>query len=209
MVTTRDEEPEVIEPMLYFTSDCHLNHDNIIEYAHRPFADIDGMNAAIIDNINKTVGIDDTLWVIGDFCMGREKIQNTSVFLSRISCKDVNLVLGNHDPRGHDDELLAAGFASISDYVEMRIGNKHQNGVLFHYGITSWNGMARGSYMLHGHIHSTPMYNMQNKRDGLRRYDVGVDANGYAPVSADSIIRFFSDMKSFDGGVPDHSVLLA
>ena len=36
-------------------------------------------------------------------------------------------------------------------------------------------------------------YNFQNKMDGIRRYDVGVDANNFYPVSVGQIIRFFED----------------
>ena len=35
---------------------------------------------------------------------------------------------------------------------------------------------------MHGHIHAREEYNFQNKADGIRRYDVGVDANDYYPA---------------------------
>jgi calcineurin-like phosphoesterase family protein len=76
-----------------------------------------------------------------------------------------------------------------------------------------WDRAYHGSYMLHGHIHSMPAgeqrvglpappdrdgggfglrgYNERNRELGIRRYDVGVDANGYAPVSAEEIVAFF------------------
>jgi calcineurin-like phosphoesterase family protein len=78
-----------------------------------------------------------------------------------------------------------------------------------------WDRAFHGSYMLHGHIHSLPAeggaaglpapadrsnggfglrgYNEWNRDHGVRRYDVGVDANGYAPVSAEQIVAFFPD----------------
>ena len=56
--------------MIYFTSDLHLNHARIIELANRPFGSVEEMNDTIIGNINDTVGADDTLWVLGDVCMG-------------------------------------------------------------------------------------------------------------------------------------------
>lgn len=45
--------------------------------------------------------------------------------------------------------------------------------------------------MLHGHIHSTGEYNERNRVEGIRRYDVGVDANHFYPVSLDEIWEFF------------------
>ena len=64
--------------------------------------------------------------------------------------------------------------------------------VLFHYPILEWNGYRKGAIMLHGHQHNHKDYNSKNRRDGIMRYDVGVDANDMAPVSAEEIIRFFS-----------------
>ena len=87
--------------------------------------------------------------------------------------------------------------------------------VLSHYPMLDWDRMYHGSYMLHGHIHSWPAgdaakfvgprfvthehgllgYNGWNRANGIRRYDVGVDANGYAPVSMDDIVAFFEGME--------------
>ena len=49
----------------------------------------------------------------------------------------------------------------------------------------------RGSFHLHGHIHSKGDYNLQQKREGILRYDVGVDANQFYPVSIEQIKEFF------------------
>lgn len=68
--------------------------------------------------------------------------------------------------------------------------------VLCHYPIADWNGQRQGSYMLHGHIHSRgDAYNRQQREAGLLRYDVGVDANGYAPVSIGQIDEWFAGIE--------------
>lgn len=56
--------------------------------------------------------------------------------------------------------------------------------VMCHYPLLTWDKAHHGSYMLHGHVHSTVPVN-----DTHRRYDVGVDANDYAPVSWEYIKR--------------------
>lgn len=68
------------------------------------------------------------------------------------------------------------------------------NGICFalmHYPMLSWPNANRGSIQLHGHIHSYADYNLQNRKDGIRRYDVGVDANGFKPVAVKDVIDFF------------------
>ena len=52
--------------MTYFTSDLHFGHSNIIKLCNRPFADVESMDAALIENWNKKVKKNDTVYVLGD-----------------------------------------------------------------------------------------------------------------------------------------------
>lgn len=74
----------------------------------------------------------------------------------------------------------------------IRMQNRHIS--LMHYPMLSWPRSHHGSIMLHGHIHADATYNLQNREEGIKRYDVGVDANNYMPVSMKQIEKFF------DGG---------
>ena len=68
------------------------------------------------------------------------------------------------------------------------------NGVSFslmHYPMLSWPHSEAGAVQLHGHIHASSDYNEQNRKNGILRYDVGVDANNYFPVSVKDILEFF------------------
>ena len=53
--------------MIWFTSDLHLGHANILRLAGRPWEDVDRMNAALVTAINARVMPGDTLYVLGDF----------------------------------------------------------------------------------------------------------------------------------------------
>lgn len=55
---------------IWFTSDFHLGHFNIIRYCNRPFVDTQEMNAAILERMNASVKAGDVLYFLGDFCMG-------------------------------------------------------------------------------------------------------------------------------------------
>jgi calcineurin-like phosphoesterase family protein len=52
--------------MIWFTSDPHFGHKNIIEYCHRPWSDIKKMNQGLIDNWNALVKEEDQVYLLGD-----------------------------------------------------------------------------------------------------------------------------------------------
>ena len=55
---------------VFFTSDTHFYHGNIIRFCNRPFKDVEVMNETIISNWNNTVRQDDIVFHLGDFCLG-------------------------------------------------------------------------------------------------------------------------------------------
>lgn len=189
-IYARKTERDINHMAVRLTSDLHLNHANIISFTERPFDSVEEMNKALLDNFNNVLGVDDTLYILGDVAMGRDKSQTAASFLRQLKCKDVHLIQGNHDPKEHQ-YMLDAGFKSVSDYLEIPVSSK-VGAVLSHYPMLSWNGSCRGHLMLHGHIHSQgSSYNETNRENAIRRYDVGVDANDFCPVSLDEIVAFF------------------
>lgn len=175
---------------IYFTSDLHISHENIIGFANRPFSCSFLMDEALIDNINAVVGPKDTLYILGDVCMGRgvNRAEKCREILSEINCKDVHLIIGNHDLQDAN-QLKACGFKDPCLRKVIKIdGDKI---VLDHFPLAEWDGFYHGAYHLHGHIHSSPTYNEEQAAKGLRRFDVGVDANDYRPVAWEDIKEFF------------------
>ena len=55
---------------IFYTSDTHFCHKNILQHENRPFNDIDEMDTALIEQWNKTVGKKDTVYHLGDFVLG-------------------------------------------------------------------------------------------------------------------------------------------
>ena len=43
---------------VFFTSDTHFYHANIINFCKRPFANVETMNEALIENWNAVVGVE-------------------------------------------------------------------------------------------------------------------------------------------------------
>ena len=78
----------------FVTSDQHFNHENIIKYCNRPFSSVEEMNEEMIKRWNAVVSKDDTVFVLGDFFMGR--LTEIKDILPRLN-GHIMLVEGNHD----------------------------------------------------------------------------------------------------------------
>lgn len=159
--------------MIYFTSDTHFGHRRIIEHCDRPFDNVHIMDQVILDRINETVGVDDTLYILGDFTF---RGGSPSDYRYRINCQDVHLILGNHDKRSdYIDNMSAAridvGFTSVSEVKEIIYCN--QRIYLSHYPHRSWPASHKGSWMLYGHVHNK--LNEEDKNSRRKTLDVGVD----------------------------------
>lgn len=50
---------------VYFTSDTHFYHSNIIDFCKRPFKNVEDMNETLIENWNRVVGQDDIVFHLG------------------------------------------------------------------------------------------------------------------------------------------------
>ena len=79
---------------IFFTSDTHFNHTNIIKYAQRPYSDAEEMNEDLIKRWNSVVGKNDIVFHLGDFMFGN--INRFWEFRSRLNGK-IYLIHGNHD----------------------------------------------------------------------------------------------------------------
>lgn len=163
--------------MDFFTADTHLGHANIIKYCSRPFTHVDVMNKTIIQNWNKIVSPTDTVYHLGDFGFGsRDWLDSIADALNGKRF----ILKGNHD------RTVPRGFQLLSPIYEFKAFDEEmdemQTIVLCHYPLQSWNKAYHGSWHLHGHCHGT-----LSSPDNMARLDVGVDTNGFTPISYDTI----------------------
>jgi calcineurin-like phosphoesterase family protein len=152
-----------------FTSDTHFGDHRVLNLYPRPFADLAEMEEGLIARWNAVCNPDDEVWHLGDFARTTAK---AAAVLPRLNGRK-HLILGNNDP------APPPGWDSVGAYAEIEREGAFL--VLCHYPFRSWNRQHRGGWNLHGHSHGrlSPL---------PRQHDVGVDANGYAPVRLQDLI---------------------
>lgn len=174
---------------IYFTADTHFGHANIIKHCRRPFGTVEEMDAAMIDNINSRVGPDDWMYHLGDFSF---RGGDPAAYRARIRCRNVVLVLGNHDPTladGSPRPEFVALFKAVHRLanVTVQIDGRKQMVVLCHYAMRVWDRSHHGTWALYGHSHGS----LPDDPNALS-WDVGVDANGFSPLSVPEIAAIMS-----------------
>ena len=98
--------------MNWITSDFHLYHNNIIKYCDRPFNDYIEMNRTIVENWNRVVKEEDTVYYLGDFALtSKEKLKEVRSWLPG----KIIFILGNHDRS--KQSMLDCGFEEVHDYL--------------------------------------------------------------------------------------------
>lgn len=172
---------------VFFISDTHFYHKNILKYSNRNFPSVEAMNEALIKNWNNTVTKSDTVWHLGDvaFC---NYLLFTEIF-SQLN-GSINIVLGNHDKMIYENrfKITSSGLVkSIENYKELSI--KDRNFILFHFPIRSWNKKHHNSIHVYGHVHGS-----LDEQPWGKSVDVGVDSKliteEYRPISAQEVIDY-------------------
>lgn len=135
------------------------------------------MDNALIENWNRTVKPNDTIYHLGDVMFSKnysiiDKLNGYKIFL-----------MGNHDQN--------CIWPTI-DYKEVKYNGYRF--ILCHYPLLTWNHARHGSIHCHGHCHGAINHLNQN----LLRFDVGVDIYDYTPVSVERIIEESKNKKITD-----------
>ena len=181
---------------IYFTSDTHFGHENIIKFSNRPYSSVEEMNIDLISKWNEVVPEDGVVFHLGDFAFGRA--HNWINPLNELN-GEIHLIIGNHDNKNLK-QGFAAKFKSISPQLRLNIGG--QIIYLNHYPFLCYGGSYMKTIQLFGHVHTT-----KNGCTGLDKnrlfnlfplqYDVGVDNNDYKPISYNEVLTIIN--KQIDG----------
>lgn len=182
---------------VYFTSDWHVGHANVLTFDQRPFRDLNHMHESLVDHYNAVVGVSDLCYFLGDMGWGKdgalrdvmESLNGTKV-----------LIAGNHDRGGNAMHRLGFGvvlqIAAIQIYGKVVTMTHCPLRGVWREDCSQMSGSVPGDnwhkewkhgpkfsiddfgqYHLHGHTHKCP-----KERTLDRQFDVGVRANFYRPV---------------------------
>lgn len=187
--------------MLYFTSDHHFWHANIIEYCKRPFESVEEMNRSMVQSWNDIVTPDDEVYYLGDFSMAARSVEIFTPLLNGIKY----LVPGNHDfchsyhKRSRKPEALAKwikqyeqwGWIVLPEQTNISIQEIGEVQLCHHpYSdadsekdkYAAWRPKDNGNWLLCGHVHD------KWKTKG-KIINVGVDVWDFKPVSIPEILQ--------------------
>lgn len=173
--------------MVYLGHVTHGYHRNIAgpkvsqwKDGYRDFEDEYQMTKHLVEQINKYVKEDDILYHLGDFTFGG--IDNIWNFRKQINCKNIHLILGNHDHHIENDKRLPnytfkdvpLPAKSLFNSVQYVKTVKHGKNKFFlsHFAHRVWDKSHHGVIHLYGHSHASIDDNWG------RSMDVGVD-NAY------------------------------
>jgi calcineurin-like phosphoesterase family protein len=172
--------------VIWFTSDLHLGHRNIIRHCDRPFASVEDMDTALIERWNMCVAPDDLVYVLGDFSFHN---RTRTAEIARLLHGEKTLVLGNHDGFKPNWYIDKAGFARTSMAMELILDNVFPEATtlrLCHYPYHDERFDRNpfpddgAAWLLHGHVHTRWTING-------KQFNVGVDRWGFAPVHIGAI----------------------
>jgi calcineurin-like phosphoesterase family protein len=182
--------------MIYFTSDTHFGHANIIRYTKRPFNSVKEMNSSILSGI--LLGEDDTLIHLGDVFY---KSESELGFLDFIKKHKKNiLILGNHDIK-----------SSLTPYFDEIYQNYtfEYNGIKIECVHHPDKQSGKANLTLCGHIHQQwkiklpgEFYDFHPTTEKNERYffsvptiNLSVENWNYKAVSIETILDLYNSLK--------------
>lgn len=185
---------------IWFTSDLHFGHRNVIRFCNRPFADEKEMGLNLIDNWNNVVGVDDIVFVLGDTFWFNDS-RSIKKLLSQLNGKDIYILPGNHDDfdayHRVDDPRIHLCNDVVVCWVSRELCKKCEIW-MSHYPMMTWPHRENGAYQFFGHIHSKP-----GRFEGVdqdlplhwNQADVGCDFWNYSPVALEELEMMMNKQK--------------
>ena len=182
---------------IWFISDTHFMHANIIQYCKRPFETTEEMDRVISNNWNELITPNDLVFFLGDFSMSKEAYLE---ILPQLQFKKMFFILGNHDRKNTLKEVISGKLCGeIEIYKNLTIRYNERKYFLTHRPIN-----AHLEYpTVCGHVHEK--WVTLKKGDVIKEFskrnnttkeielknaivNVGVDAHKFYPVKLYEVV---------------------
>lgn len=171
---------------IWLTSDTHFCHQREFLWAPRGFNSQYEMNEAIVENWNKIVNPEDTVYLLGDVMLNDNV---TGAKLLHSLKGDIHLVCGNHDSTERI-EIYRNSWNIVTITLAERLKYNGYHFFLCHYPVLCSNyddgkNLKHKTICLCGHTHTKDPFVDWDK--GCI-YHVELDAHNCAPVNINKVI---------------------
>lgn len=161
---------------IFVTADLHFYHENIINYANRPFRSVKHMNETIISNWNRVVSNKDKVFVLGDVGFGtKEQLKETIMSLNGNKI----LIMGNHDGNSIQ-KWMDCGFKEVYKYPII-----YKNYIVMSHEPPMFFNDAIPYIYFYGHVHDTDMYTTVTKSTAC----LCMERWNYTPVNMNDVFN--------------------
>ncbi len=171
---------------IWFSSDHHFHHENIIKYGDRPFHTLHDMNETLIENHNKVIKPSDHWYCLGDVTTLRDNQGRGLDILRRLNGHK-RLILGNHDHYKMKFYL---------DHFEKVMAMNRLGDMWFMHVPCHPLNVGSAKAIVHGHIHqrqAPPVVEFNGYHDNQVKsrivpyINISVEAINYTPISLEQL----------------------
>ena len=177
---------------IFFVSDFHFNHFNIIKYENRPFSNVEKMNKELIRRHNERVKKDDIVYYLGDLgfhCSKAKEHRGEGLnsgsleLLSKMNGHIIRLA-GNHDKSANKNATATHRIVLRKAGIYINLVHRPQDTIieddLHYYPLT-----------IHGHVHGKyQTKEIEDKKIALC-INVSVETNNYYTYTFDEIMSIY------------------
>ena len=165
---------------IFFTSDLHFEHANIIKYCNRPFINVEAMNRELIKRWNNYVKHDDLVYCVGDMIHCPRSKGRIRYFEAILNGQIVH-IYGNHKSEQSYLYKCIMHFGGKSVFVTHRPSHTKAE-------------IPKGTdFCICGHVHN--LYKHKWVED-IPVINVSVDVWNFQPVSTESILKYYKKLRS-------------
>lgn len=160
---------------VWFISDTHFGHRNIITYCRPQYASLEVMEGDLVERWNQTVKPQDLVYHLGDFAWKAADAIRVRPLLNGT----IRLVVGNHD------DIVAYAKAGLFQRIDMWRQFRDHGFTASHVPMRR-EQIRHGAFNLHGHVHG----DMSGLEDF--HFDASVESIDYKPIHFDEVVAVAS-----------------